>query len=153
MRLPFPVIFLIATSLTACAGYTAPDGVPAIASGNQSDMTTESIREVDDYVELAQMWDAAFSHQPAPPHFSMSMPQPRQRFLAVFMGRQSHGGFSIQVIRAGEVADAIEVELLFVSPGPGCPTTQAFTSPYAVFEFPAGPKPLRYTVRRQIKSC
>ena len=145
------LLFAGLLSLAACAGHAVLGDVPMLVGGSQSDMQQEAFREVHDAAGLAALQQEAFGRSVTPPAIQPDFG--RERLLAVFMGRQSHGGFSLRVTGVKELADAVEVDVLFTAPAPGCPTTQMISSPYGIFALPAGPKPLRYAVERQIKYC
>ena len=151
MRLP-RIAAALPLLLAACAGNTAPDGPAPLLAGNNSSVMQQAFRTAQDPAEMDTLWSEAFGRQGTPP------PKPavdfaRQRVLAVFMGNQSHGGYGIRLAAVREGADDVEVDVLFTAPGPDCRTTQVLTQPYAVFALPAGMKPLRYVVERQVNNC
>ncbi|MCE5279776.1 MAG: protease complex subunit PrcB family protein [Planctomycetaceae bacterium] len=66
-----------------------------------------------------------------------------QMVIAVFMGRRSTGGFSIQITGI-ELNDKMVVAVKQSSPPPGAITTQALTSPYHVVVVAKTDKPVEF---------
>lgn len=150
MRPASRLTFVAALLLAACA--STPAGVPPLLAGRESGIVAAQFWDVHGAPGLHDLWRAAFGRLASPP------PEPdvdfgRQMVLGVFLGRESRSGFGIQVTGVRELADTVQVDVLFTAPGPGCLTAQVITQPYAIYALPASPKPLRYAVRHVVKYC
>jgi hypothetical protein len=87
---------------------------------------------------------------PAPPP---SVDFSRHMVLLAAMGQRPTGGYQVVIDRVLEHADALEVHVRHISPGPRCGTTAALTQPADVVMIPASPKPVRWVVEEVVSDC
>lgn len=103
-----------------------------LASGNQATGVTGRRYElITNREQLTSIWAQAHASQLQPP------PAPRADFqretlVAIFMGQQSSGGYSIEVVRVSEERGELYIDVRFNEPAAGAITTQALTSPWAI---------------------
>ncbi len=100
-----------------------------IAGGSQSLSSGQSFTLITDDVALREAWNLAHGTlltPPAPPRVDFS----RETVLAVFMGSQPSGGYSVRVTGMEQTGNNIYVDVAFGSPAPGSMSTQALTSPW-----------------------
>lgn len=97
--------------------------------------------------ELLAVWHRAHGRQ-SPPRPPPRVDFERHALIAVFMGTQSSGGYSIAVKRVTLSKDGTEltVDVEETTTDPALPVTDALTSPYQLVRIPAGK--YRMKVRR-----
>lgn len=107
------------------------------------------IREPSDWAEL---WDEAMANRtPAPEVPAVDF----DRFMVIVasMGSRPTGGYAISIEGATRQRDRMVVTVLEVEPGPGCVTTQAFTSPWTAVRIPASEGPVAFVDRHETAEC
>jgi hypothetical protein len=69
------------------------------------------------------------------------------------MGSRPTGGFSVGIEGVARAGDDLEVLVEERSPGPGCLTTQAVTSPMVAVRIPAPTGRVRFVERQVVRHC
>lgn len=86
----------------------------------------------------ASHYSTALSPPPLPPiDFS------REMIIAVFMGEQRTGGFSLEIKKVEEREGRLQVPFLEHSPAPGSPVLQVLTQPYHMIRLPRTELPVQ----------
>ncbi|HWH16709.1 MAG TPA: protease complex subunit PrcB family protein [Candidatus Paceibacterota bacterium] len=105
-----------------------------LAEGQNAARVTERKNyAVYDEAEYARLWQMAYGDD-APP-----MPEvdfAREYVIGVFAGVKPSGGYDITVTQVADSSTERTVAITLVSPGEGCMTTQAFTSPFELVRVP-----------------
>lgn len=77
----------------------------------------------------------------------------RDMIIAVFQGKKSTGGYSIEINRITEKENEIEVSVLETSSGSGCMVTKMLTSPYHIIKLAKQTKEIKFNVTRMTNNC
>lgn len=74
--------------------------------------------------------------------------------VAVMMGVQNSGGYSIEIIEIAEADNVVGVKIKEKEPGTDCVTTAALTSPFHIVKVPKRVDPdFRFTTDRRVFKC
>jgi hypothetical protein len=95
--------------------------------------------------ELKEIEDSVNSFKT--PDFAKNM------LIAVFMGDKSSGGYSVEIERITEEDSKINVFITETSPGTGCMTTMALTSPAQIVEYKLSAKPVTFITKKVTSEC
>ena len=114
----------------------AEPGFQAIAQGGNSAIT--DAREA--VIRSAGEWEALWKEHGGrgnPPAVDFSA----RMVAAVFLGTRRTGGYRVEVVAMRRDGEALVVEYVERTPGPGALVTQALTSPFHIVSLPvhAGP--------------
>ena len=123
-----------------------------VASGPRSGIQEKSITVIKDQTSWQQLW---VSHQ------STVLPIPEipiinfdsEMIVAAFLGTRPSGGHTITVTGASMNGDILDVSVLSVSPGIGCITTQAITSPFHLVKLELFVGNINFTEIVQSRDC
>ncbi len=98
--------------------------------GTYGGVAQAGVRVARDQASLNALWAAHAGTGPGAtqPVIDFS----RQRVVGVFMGRQSSGGYDVEVTALERRGDELHLRVVRRSPAPGQPVTMALTSPYHV---------------------
>ena len=103
-----------------------------MARGNQAQgFDGPSYQMVANEAQLLELWNRAHSAQltvPTAPRVDFQ----RETVVALFVGRKSTGGYSVDVRQVSEENGELYIDVAFSSPAPGAITTQALTSPWVM---------------------
>jgi hypothetical protein len=100
----------------------------------------------------AELWGEAMANRtPAPEAPTVDFD--RFMVIVVSMGSRRTGGYAISVDGIDRQRDRLVVTVLEVEPGPGCVTTQAFTSPWTAVRIPATEGPVTFVERQETAQC
>jgi hypothetical protein len=77
----------------------------------------------------------------------------RDMLLMAAMGPQRSGGYSVAIERVLDQPATLFVLVRMISPGAGCGTIAALTSPVDFVRLPASPKPIRWVIERVAQDC
>lgn len=120
---------------TDVGAYRAgPEQVPwePLATGTQAvGFDQQDFMLVRDQARFIDLWNRAYGSQlqvPALPSVDFS----RETVVAVFVGQQSTGGYSVSVRSLSVESGDLYVDLTITKPNPGSITTQALTSPWVM---------------------
>jgi hypothetical protein len=170
MRALFLVLALTPFVATACARAQTPtDGTtPQTIPAGATEMTIQPVQEIVNrfyssiedrrraVIRTTEDWHALWTEltilqvpQPDPPRIDFD----RQMVVVATMGRQSTGGYSITIPTVHEHEGNLFVEVVEVSPGPGCLTTQALTAPTTAIKVEARDDPVTFIERSEQHSC
>jgi hypothetical protein len=146
---PYPT----ATSTTPSAPAKAPVTVSSSSLVSGTSAAGEASRKnfvVRDATGLAKLSELLYGSA------SSTMPAvdfTKHDVIAVFAGSEPSGGYAISISKIVDTADARVVYVTITSPGKGCMTTQALTSPYAVVTAPKSGLPLKHVDATETKGC
>lgn len=73
--------------------------------------------------------------------------------IAVSQGTFGTGGYSIEIIKAIETENTLEIFVIETYPGPWCVLTQSVTQPYHIIELKKTNKKILFNVEKQIENC
>jgi hypothetical protein len=73
--------------------------------------------------------------------------------IVASMGSKPTGGYTIAIERVSESGGTVFVQVLETSPGRGCGTTQAITSPTAGVVVPLRSGSVRFSERKAVREC
>jgi hypothetical protein len=170
MRSLLLVLVLAPFITTACARAQTPtDGTrPQTIPEGATELTVETVEEIAnrfysgiadrrrEVIRTPEDWHALWTEltilqvpQPDPPVIDFD----RQMVVVATMGRQSTGGYLITIPTVHEHEGKLFVEVVEVSPGPGCLTTQALTAPTAAIKIEAREDPVTFVDRSEQQSC
>lgn len=170
MRALFLMLALTLFVTTGCARAQTPtDGRTAqTVPEGATELTIEPVEEIVNrfysgiadrrrvVVRTTEDWHALWSEltilqvpQPDPPEIDFD----RQMVIVATMGRQSTGGYLIAIPAVHEHEGGLFVEVVEVSPGPDCLTTQALTTPTAAIKIEARDQPVTFVERSEQQSC
>ena len=113
------------------------------------DQRREVIRTTDDWHAFWTQLTVIQVPPPEPPVIDFD----RQMVVVATMGRQSTGGYLITIPAVHEHEGRIFVEVVEVSPGAGCLTTQALTAPATAIKIEARDDPVTFIERNEQQSC
>jgi hypothetical protein len=116
----------------ATPGYNAP-----------AEASRQVIRSQEQWQEL---WQDADREPP-------SIDFDQRSVIAVHMGEQSTGGYSIDVESVRSFDGNIVVDVREVSPGRDCIVTQALTRPYQMVSISATERPVKFNVTKETRDC
>ena len=139
-----------------------PDSVSRVSHESQASFTrilTQRASGFDEPAELAirdrgtleSAWASLFNQvqgNPAP-----AVDFTRETVVLVALGRRSSGGYAVRVDAVTRNGDAAVVRYTATSPGPGCMTTQALTSPVDVVRTSRIAGPVRFERREVEQRC
>lgn len=170
MRSLFLVLALTPWVMISCARAQTPtDGTtpPTVPKG-ATELSVEPVEEIVNrfysgigdrrrlVIRAIEDWHALWTEltilqvpQPDPPGIDFD----RQMVIVATMGRQSTGGHLITIPAVHEHGGKLFVEVVEVSPGPGCVTTQALTAPVAAIRIEAREDPVTFIERSEQQSC
>lgn len=77
----------------------------------------------------------------------------KEMLILAFQGSKGTGGNSIEITGIEKKDGVVGVTVKDVSPGAGCFTTQAFTSPYHVVKIPKVDAKFEYDIKYEKKDC
>lgn len=167
------LFFVLAVALfvtTACARAQTPtDGAPpqTIPEGATS-LTVEAIAEIANrfysgiqdqrrvVIRSTEDWRAfwtEFTVLQQPPPDAPIIDFDRQMVIVATMGRKTTGGYLITIPAVHEYEGELFVEVVEVSPGAGCMTTQALTAPATAIRVEARDDPVTFVERSEQQSC
>lgn len=122
-----------------------------LAEGQNAARVTERKNyAVYDEAEFARLWQMAYGDD-APP-----MPEvdfARQYVIGVFAGVKPSGGYDIAVTQVADSSTERTVSITLTSPGEGCITSQAFTSPFELVLVPAATLELVREETDRVAAC
>jgi hypothetical protein len=73
--------------------------------------------------------------------------------IAVFQGKKSTDGYSIEINKIVETKNAIEVFATETSPGRGCKVTKEISSPYHIVQMPISGKEVKFNITETVNNC
>jgi hypothetical protein len=128
-------------------GTTIPFSVVATGTNTvtkfDDQMATISTQE-----DWKKLWENVKGKEDALPQIDFA----KKSVVALFMGDQPTGGYSLEVSKVTE-SDRFIVYVTVKSPGLGCMTTQSLTSPYTLITFDGNNKPVIYRTEQKIINC
>lgn len=143
------VLLLIAGLLGACANGEGPpqsnnDAVAIpyqlVAQGPHSGIATRQFVVVDRAEQWRSLWqDHRGSRNARAPDINFD----RYRLVAIFMGEQRSGGYSIDVQRIEKRDEAVWIKLREQTPAPDQMVTMALTQPFVMVKIPRIQAPIR----------
>lgn len=77
----------------------------------------------------------------------------KELLVAVFMGKRSSGGFSIEITDMTEEDNNVQVNILEKIPAPQCFTSTVITSPYHIVKVRKTDKEFKFNVKEKEISC
>lgn len=155
---------------TACARTQTPtNGTPPLTvPEGATELTVEPVEEIANrfysgvgdrrrvVIRTTEDWHALWAEltilqvpQPDPPGIDFD----REMVIVATMGRQSTGGYLITIPTVHEHEGNLFVEVVEVSPGPDCMTTQALTAPATAVKVEARDQPVTFVERSEQQSC
>jgi hypothetical protein len=113
-----------------------------VAQGEGSDIavTESSFDQASDIGSLKSIWNKMYPGAVQPPLPEVNFDT--HEVVLFFMGQQSSGGYSFEMISAKDAVNGVNVTVKKISPGPECMVTQAITSPFLMvaIEKQSGPQ-------------
>ena len=165
------LLFALSPFVTiACARAQTPtDGAPpqTVPEG-ATELTIEPVDEIvsrfysgiedrrREVIRTTEDWHAFWTEltiMQQPPPESPAIDFDRQMVIVATMGRQSTGGYLITMPAVHEQGAQLFVEVVEVSPGAGCMTTQAFTAPATAIKIDDRDDPVTFIERSEQQSC
>ncbi len=155
---------------TACARAQTPtDGAPpqTVPEG-ATELTVEAVEEIANrfysgiqdqrrvVIRNPEDWRAfwtEFTVLQQPPQDAPIIDFDRQMVIVATMGRQTTGGHLVTIPAVYEHEGKLFVEVVEVSPGAGCMTTQALTAPATAIKVEAKDDPVTFVERSEQQSC
>lgn len=137
----------VQTTSTTVVPQTDVSFIPLV-SGTQSTISKRAnyvIRSDGELRELWKMLDAGGM----PPVIDFS----KNIVVAVFVGQESTGGYSISVSRVADSASARTVSITLTKPGGSCILPQVLTAPYQIVELASTSLPLSHINIVTTTSC
>lgn len=155
---------------TACARAQTPtDGTtPQTVPEGATELTAEPVEEVvnrfysgiadrrREVIRTPEDWRAfwtEFTVLQQPPPDAPIIDFDHQMVIVATMGRQTTGGHLITIPAVHEHEGELFVEVVEVSPGAGCMTTQALTAPATAIKVEARDDPVMFVERIEQQSC
>lgn len=136
-----------------------PNSVPAgplafetLDSGLYSGITEHKEVAVRSHAEWADLWREHISIVSPPPD-SPTVDFSQEMVVAVFMGEQSTGGYSIEINQIVKEGSKIKVFYTETSPDPECMVAQMLTQPFHIVKLARQDLPLVFIQERTTKSC
>ena len=124
----------------------------SIAFAQYSGITQAQNFVIRDATAWNDLWQRIYSNlNPAPPTPDIDFT--REIVVAVALGSQTSGGYSVLLTQAAEDSAGILVSASATSPGARCITTQAFTQPLDVGRIARTDQPVRFTVSQHVLDC
>lgn len=107
---------------------------------------------VNSQEDLVAMWDLVFAdHSPTP-----RMPEvdfARESVVMATMGLKSSGGYGVSISALEEIPEGMRLIIDAESPGSGCMTTQALTTPVHIVRTRKLPGVVLFDLREKIVAC
>lgn len=103
---------------------------------------------IENQDDLDTLWDLFSEHQ-SPPTVNFE----EHLVLALLMGRQRTGGYSISVDHIDEFEHFLRVEVISLFPGENCITAQSETDPYQFVSIPNTGKLVTFSENVNIVDC
>jgi hypothetical protein len=170
MRSLLLVLALTPFITTACARAQTPtDGTrPQTIPEGATELTVEAVEEIANrfysgiqdqrrvVIRSTEDWRAfwtEFTVLQQPPPDAPIVDFDRQMVIVAAMGRQTTGGYLIMIPAVHEHQGKLFVEVVEVSPGAGCMTTQALTAPATAIKVEARDDPVTFVERSEQQSC
>lgn len=135
--------FLAALSLItiACSSHVPrkADSLPfeVVEEGAYGTFQEAGYKLITDQDAFSSLWQELHAHTlPVPPLPEIDLSD--QAVVCVYMGTQNSGGFSIRITSVSVHQNIAYISVVTTSPGEGCMTTSALTSPYVMATIPSG---------------
>jgi hypothetical protein len=146
--------FLSGTPASAPEGEPVPDG-PVPFTVLDDGANAAAVSEGKNFViqneeELALLWSMIYGAD-APPMPAVDFAT--EEVLAVFAGQKESGGYDISVKDIVQENGTRVVTILHETPGEGCMTTQALTSPFELVRVPVGSQNITHEDETVAVSC
>lgn len=116
---------------------------------NATAMTERANYSIENAEQLSELW----GYIQATPGSTPSVDFTKDEVLAVFDGTHTTGGYYIQVTGVVDENGSRVVQVTRVSPGEGCVTPSAITSPYQVIVVPKSELPLTHEDEAITQDC
>lgn len=109
-------------------------GFAEIAAGaNAAEVTKRKNIAVYTREEFARLWEMAYGSDASPlPEIDFT----KEYVIGVFAGLRPSGGHGISVVQISDSSTTRMIRVEQTTPGEGCMTTQAFTSPFQLVRVP-----------------
>lgn len=128
----FAALLLIACTDLAIAGSIP---IRTLAKGAFSQIQTRSELVIKDEARWKEVWEkhsGAGGSAKTMPDVDFS----KEMVLVVAMGRQTTGGYGVEVVKAESSGDALKVYVVRKTPRPGGMSLQALTAPFHIVALP-----------------
>ena len=133
---------------TVGAGNPSASSFTTLVQGTNggAQVETESV-VIDNATDFAALWDELTTEDLPSVDFTTDM------VIAVIMGNQSSGGYSVAITAVDEADGVLTVSVTETSPGPGCMVTDSITNPYHVVSVAKTTAPVSFAVSEEAVSC
>jgi hypothetical protein len=136
------VLLLVACQTLPAGEYRVPFRV--LASGTHSAITQPREWVIRDSARWRQLWRMTGHHASPPPVDFDS-----QMVIALFMGEQPSGGYSIGIARITDTPQGLQVEVRLQRPAPDSMVSMALTQPWVIVRLPRHDGPVQFRYRWQ----
>lgn len=121
----------IAGDLRESPGNMSKPEIITIARGNYCGIDSTMNIVIDSQNEFKKLWGKVYSNsQPIPPLPDVNFAE--ETVLAVFMGKRSTGGFTIEIDHIKENDDCLKAIVKTTTPEPGEMVTMAISQPFHI---------------------
>lgn len=128
---------------SGCVGSAAFDTIAQGASGGYRERAALVIRTEEQWQALWDRHAATILPKPRPPKVDFT----KEMVIAVFLGEQPTGGFSVTITQVEQRVDALRVVVEETAPPPDAMVTQAFSSPYHLVRLKTTDLPIDFEFR------
>ncbi|HEY3251351.1 MAG TPA: protease complex subunit PrcB family protein [Ignavibacteria bacterium] len=102
--------------------------------------------------EYQKIWDEFYKDLDQMPRIP-DVDLKKNTVIAVFMGTKPTGGYDIEIDKVMSVGGKIQVDVIEISPGAKCVTTDAITRPYEFIKIPKTDKEVEFKIKSITKDC
>ena len=137
-------VTMLTLLLAGCASTSSDNsGIVVLASGSHSNMKDQQYMDIHNQADFDAMWQKAFVNQsgaPAKPVVDFS----KDMVLAVFIGDQPTGGYTIRLNNTDASGDNVDVTVLVTQPGQNCRHPESSSDAFLIAAIPASTKSVNF---------
>lgn len=142
------LLFLTIVLTTSCfSPGVREEPVPfvTLARGTYCDVTLPRDQVVRTKADLEKVWKKLNLSDQKLPDVNFE----NQTILAIFMGEQPTGGYSIRIDRISSTVDGLIVAVRRTEPPKGTPVTLSLTRPYIIVSVPRDDRPITFDYKTE----
>lgn len=147
----FSILFLVSCN---SSNKSANEKIPfdSLAHGSYSSIEDKRHVVLRNDAEYQKLWGEFYKDLDQMPRIPV-VDFKKNTVLAVFMGTKSTGGFDIKIDQVTSTGNKIQVDVIEISPGVNCMTTDATTRPYDFVKIPKTDMTVEFRTTIVTKDC